>query len=71
MHEAIEFWKKHQPDSAQEVWDFALQKGKEEGKQQMVIEFARRLIENGSSDIEVQRYTNLSSVDIRKLRNGV
>ncbi len=75
MHEAIEFWKKHQPDSAQEMWDFALQKGEvrgmAKGKQEMAVEFARRLIENGSSDTEVQKYTDLPSVEIRKLRNGV
>ena len=36
----------------------------------MAIEMARRLIENGSSDTEVEKYTDLSLVAIRKLRNG-
>ncbi len=87
MQEAIDFWKKYHPDSAQEVWEFALQRGKEKGfkkgfiegftesikknKKQMTIEMARRLIEDDKSDTEIQRYIDLSSVDIRKLRYGV
>ncbi len=82
MQEAIDMWEKHQPDSAEEVWTIALEKGKllgleegmekgmKEGVRQMVVEMARRLIEDGGSDAEIQRYTNLSSADIRKLRNG-
>ena len=41
-----------------------------EGVRHMAVEMARRLIEDGGSDADIQRYTNLSSADIRKLRNG-
>ncbi len=87
MQEVIDLWEKHHPDSAQEVWELALKRGKEKGfiegfkegfkesikkdKQQMTIEMARRFIEDGKSDAEIQRYTNLSSVEIRRLRNEV
>ena len=82
MQATIDFWEKHQPDSALEVLEIGRQEGRlegkeegiekgiEEGKQQMAIEMARRLIENGSSDTEVEKYTDLSLVAIRKLRNG-
>ena len=78
MQATIDFWEKHQPDSALEVLEIGrqegieegIEKGIEEGKQQMAIEMARRLIENGSSDTEVEKYTDLSLVAIRKLRNG-
>ena len=74
MQATIDFWEKHQPDSALEVLEIGRQEGIEEGiekcKQQMAIEMARRLIENGSSDTEVEKYTDLSLVAIRKLRNG-
>ncbi len=35
----------------------------------MAIEVVRRLIENSSSDTEVQKDTDLSSVEISELRN--
>ena len=78
MQATIDFWEKHQPDSALEVLEIGrqegieegIEKGIEKGKQQMAIEMARRLIENGSSDTEVEKYTDLSLVAIRKLRNG-
>ena len=47
-----------------------LEKGLEKGVQQMAIEMARRCIEDGMSDDEIQRYTRLTPVMIKGLRNG-
>ena len=91
MQEAIDMWEKHQPDSAEEVWTIALEKGKllgleegmekgreegmekgmKEGVRQMAVEMARRLIDDGGSDADIQRYTNLSPAEIRALRKNI
>ncbi len=46
------------------------EEGLERGVQQMAIEMARRCIEDGMSDAEIQRYTRLTPVKIKGLRNG-
>ncbi len=47
-----------------------LEEGREEGVRRMAFEMARRLIEDGRSEAEIQRYTDLSPAEIRSLRNG-
>ncbi len=47
-----------------------LEKGVEKGVQQMAIEMARRCIEDGMSEDEIQRYTRLTPVMIKWLRSG-
>ena len=47
-----------------------LERGREEGGQQMAIEMARRCIEDGMSDDKIQTYTRLSPDQIRGLKNG-
>ncbi len=47
-----------------------LERGVEKGVQQMAIEMAKRCIEDGMSDDEIQRYTRLTPVMIKGLRNG-
>ena len=47
-----------------------LERGLAKGAQQMAIEMARRCIEDGMSDDEIQRYTRLTPVMIKGLRNG-
>ncbi len=63
------------------IWDVIRQesekKGKLEGLQegerrsrQTVCEIAGRLIQDGKSNSEIQRYTNLSLDEIKRLRNS-
>ncbi len=44
--------------------------GQEEGVRRMAFEMAKRFIEDGKSEAEIQRYTDLSPAEIRRLRNG-
>ncbi len=44
--------------------------GREEGVRRMAFEMAKRFIEDGRSEAEIQRYTDLSPAEIRRLRNG-
>ncbi len=77
-----EKWKEWLPLTVGEVRDQGMEeglerglaKGREEGLergvQQMAIEMARRCIEDGMSDDEIQRYTRLMPVKIKDLRNS-
>ncbi len=44
--------------------------GREEGVQRMAYKIAKRFIEDGKSEAEIQRYIDLSPAEIRSLRNG-
>ncbi len=44
--------------------------GQEEGVRRMAFEMAKRFIEDGRSEAEIQRYTDLSPAEIRSLRNS-
>ena len=65
-----EKWLEWLPLTVVEVRDQGKKEGLEEGAQQMAIEMARRCIEDGMSDDEIQRYTRLTPVMIKGPRNG-
>ena len=48
-----------------------MEKGKQKGKLESMLEFARRMLGDGEPEQKVRRYTNLSSEEIRRIKREI
>ena len=70
IDEIIKEWNGVLPQSYGEAYSQGIEKGEEKGIRQATYEFARRMIQDGVPDSDVQKYTQLPLDEIEKLRNG-
>ncbi len=70
LEEIMRQWKGVMPQSVAEAEARGNKIGEERGAHKAACEMAERLIRDGKSDLEVQRYTKLSTEEIEQMRNG-
>ncbi len=78
MREALDLWERIQPESAAEYFDVvrkearkeALAEGYKEGHKEACMKIAKRMLNQGMADVDIEEMTQLSSGEIGRLKNG-
>ncbi len=74
MREALDLWERIQPESAAEYFDVVRKKARKEalaeGHKKACMKIAKRMLNQGMADADIEEITQLSSGEIARLKNG-